>query len=185
MKKKYMRRILRLLKRFLKGQAIEITTAQDGRSEMKIGNNVDIINSYIDRCFGYLITVGNNVTITNATILAHDASTKKELGYSKVGRVDIGNNVFIGYGAIILPNTRIGNKVIIGAGTVVARDIPDDSVVVGNPCTILCSYDEYMRENRKRMQYRSVSNVLFTNKTMHDKESQFKELDDFEGGFDL
>ena len=77
-------------------------------SEVQIGKNVDIINSYIDSGFGWLITIGDNVTITNATILAHDASTKKSLGYTKVGRVDIGDNVFIGYGAIVLPNTRIG-----------------------------------------------------------------------------
>ena len=61
-----------------------------------IGENVDIINSYIDGCHGPLVSIGNNVTITGAHILAHDASTKKFLGYTKIGRVTIGNNVFIG-----------------------------------------------------------------------------------------
>mgnify|MGYP003303411670 CR=1 FL=1 len=113
---------------------------------VRIGNNVDILNSNIDGCHGFLISIGNNVTITGATLLAHDASTKKFLGYSKVGRIDIGNNVFIGNGAIILPNTHIGNQVIIGAGSVVGKNIPDNSVVIGNPCKILCSFDEYIEK---------------------------------------
>lgn len=64
-----------------------------------IGENCSINTNYIDDGHGFLITIGNNVTIAvNAIILAHDASTKPFLGYSKVGRVDIGNNVFIGGG---------------------------------------------------------------------------------------
>ena len=108
-----------------------------------IGENVDIINSYIDGCHGPLVSIGNNVTITGARILAHDASTKKFLGYTKIGCVAIGNNVFIGSGAIILPGTKIGNNVIIGAGTVIASDVPDNSVMIGNPARKLCDCDEY------------------------------------------
>lgn len=63
---------------------------------VKIGENVDILNSLIDGCHGFLISIGNNVTITGARLLAHDGSTKKFLGYSKVGRIDIGNDVFVG-----------------------------------------------------------------------------------------
>lgn len=42
---------------------------------VKIGENVDILDSNIDFCHGFLISIGNNVTITGARILAHDAST--------------------------------------------------------------------------------------------------------------
>lgn len=108
---------------------------------VKIGEKVDILHSQIDGCHGFLVSIGNNVTITGATLLAHDASTKKFLGYSKVGRIDIGDNEFIGRGAIILPNTLIGNRVIVGDGCVVAKDIPDNSVVIGNPCQIICSFE--------------------------------------------
>ena len=55
-----------------------------------IGENFDACDSAIDYWFGHLVTIGNNVTITGTTILAHDASTKKPLGYSKVGPVTIG-----------------------------------------------------------------------------------------------
>ncbi len=116
----------------------------------KIGEDVILIDSRIDDQFQYLLSIGNHVTITGATILTHDASTKRSLGFTKCGRVDIGDDVFIGIGAIILPNTQIGSKVIIGAGTVVGRNIPDNSVVIGNPCKIVSSYDDYisrMKEN--------------------------------------
>ena len=55
--------------------------------------------------------------------------------------VIIGNNVWIGGGAILLPGVHIGNNVVIGAGCVVTRDIPDNTVACGNPCRVV-------RENR-------------------------------------
>ena len=116
-----------------------------------IGKNVHILNSKIDYHHRALIAIGSNVTITNATLLAHDASTKKELGFTKAGCITIGDNVFIGLGAIVLPNTKIGNKVVIGAGAVVAHDIPDNSVVIGNPSRVVCTYDEYMDKQREKM----------------------------------
>lgn len=112
-----------------------------------IGNNVDILNSIVDN----YVEIGNNVTITNATILSHDASTKKFLGKSKFGKVVIGNDVFIGLGAIVLPGTIIGDKVIVGAGAVVSGKIESDSVVVGNPCKKICSFDEYIEKHKRKM----------------------------------
>ena len=147
--------IRKIVNRFRKKQ-IDYSSIESMRLRgVRIGENVDIINSNIEHCHGFLVTIGNNVTITNATVLAHDASTKKFLGYSKVGRVDIGNDVFIGYGAIILPNTKIGNRVIVGAGTVVARDVPDNVVIVGNPYRIVCTFDEYLEKNRANMKKRT------------------------------
>lgn len=67
---------------------------------VRIGKNFDAPDSVIDYCFGFLVTIGDNVTLSGTTVLAHDGSTKKILGYSKVGNVVIGNNVFVGYGSI-------------------------------------------------------------------------------------
>lgn len=50
--------------------------------------------------------------------------------------VTIGNNVWIGGGAIIMPGVTIGNNVVIGAGSVVTKDIPDNSIAFGNPCRV-------------------------------------------------
>ena len=152
---------------------------------IKHGNNVHILNCHLDHCFAYLISVGDNVTITNATILAHDASTKNILGYSKVGRVDIGSNVFIGAGSIVLCNTRIGNNVIIGAGTVVAKDVPDNVVIAGNPWRVICSYGEYVERQKRLFKERPVYHTLFSDKSQEEKQMQFRELNDFQGGFDL
>jgi maltose O-acetyltransferase len=100
----------------------------------------------IDDLHPWLISIGDNCTISaNVIILTHDASIKRYLGYSKIGAVNIGNMVFIGVGAIILPNVRIGNNVIIGAGSVVTRDIPDNSVAVGNPAKIVGTTQELVK----------------------------------------
>jgi sugar O-acyltransferase (sialic acid O-acetyltransferase NeuD family) len=49
--------------------------------------------------------------------------------------VNIAQQAFIGLGAVVLPTTRIGRMSIVGAGAVVTRDVPDESLVVGNPAT--------------------------------------------------
>ena len=51
--------------------------------------------------------------------------------------VIIGNNVWIGGGAIILPGVTIGDNVVIGAGSVVTKDIPSNKIAYGNPCRII------------------------------------------------
>ena len=116
---------------------------------VKIGENVHILNSLIDYGHGFLVSIGNNVTLTGVRILAHDASTQIPLGVSKVGRVIIGDNVFVGQGSIILPNTHIGNRVIIGAGSVVSKDIPDNSVAAGSPARVIESYDAFVERHKR------------------------------------
>lgn len=49
----------------------------------------------------------------------------------------VGNDVWVGYGAIICPGARVGNGVIIGAGAIVRGDVPDYAVVVGNPAQVV------------------------------------------------
>ena len=51
----------------------------------------------------------------------------------KKGEIIIGNNCWIGAGAIILMNVHIGNNCVIGAGSIVTKDIPDNCIAVGNP----------------------------------------------------
>ena len=52
-------------------------------------------------------------------------------------RVEIGCDVWVGGGAIILPGVRIGSKAVIGAGSVVTRDIPERVLAAGNPCRVI------------------------------------------------
>ena len=51
--------------------------------------------------------------------------------------VHIGNDVWIGSNAVILPGITIGDNSVIGAGSVVTHDIPADCVAVGNPCRVM------------------------------------------------
>ncbi len=116
---------------------------------MKIGNNLYFVDKPFDWSYCYLIELGNDVGISShVTILAHDASTKEKLGYSKIGKVILGDRVFVGASSIILPGVSIGNDVIIGAGTVVTKSIASGKVVCGNPAREICSTEDYINKNR-------------------------------------
>lgn len=56
---------------------------------------------------------------------------------TKTAPVIIGDNVWIGGGAIIMPGVKIGNNVVIGAGSIVTKDIPDNKIAYGAPCRII------------------------------------------------
>ena len=60
--------------------------------------------------------------------------------------ITVGDSVWIGAGVQVMPGVRIGNDVVIGGGSVVAKDIPDHSVAVGNPCRVIRAITE---EDRK------------------------------------
>jgi maltose O-acetyltransferase len=64
-----------------------------------------------------------------------DATLRREQEYGKP--IEIGADVWVGGGALILAGVRIGSRSIIGAGSVVSRDIPDDVLAVGNPCRVI------------------------------------------------
>ena len=66
-------------------------------------------------------------------ILSHD--------YSRSYRADtyIGENCFLGVNTIVLPGVVIGNNVIIGSGSIVTKNIPSNSIAVGNPCRVIHS----------------------------------------------
>ena len=49
----------------------------------------------------------------------------------------IGNDVWIGAGVQVMPGVTIGSNVVIGGGSIVVKDIPDNSVAVGNPCRVI------------------------------------------------
>ncbi len=107
---------------------------------------------FIDPSHCFLISIGNNVTMSiNVTVLAHDASTEKLIGYTKIGQVHIGDNVFIGAGSIILPGVSIGDNSIIAAGSVVTHSIDANSVIGGNPAHYICNINDYRKKHKKRM----------------------------------
>ena len=86
----------------------------------------------------YLVDIGNRVGISGGTkFLTHDASVwliRTERPNAQVfGRIQVGDNTFIGENCLILPGTTIGAGCVIAAGSVVRGTIPDNSLVTGNP----------------------------------------------------
>lgn len=79
--------------------------------------------------------IGPNVVIATA---GHPILPKlREKGYQYNAPVRIGKNCWLGAGVIVLPGVTIGDNCVIGAGSVVTKDIPSNSVAVGNPCKVL------------------------------------------------
>lgn len=115
---------------------------------MHLGKNSTInAGCTIDSGWPWLISIGDNVTISsNVTILAHDASTNIVGRGTKLGKVTIGNNVFIGTNAVVLCNTHIGDNVIIGAGSIVTHDLPSNGVYAGAPAVKISTIEEYQRK---------------------------------------
>jgi maltose O-acetyltransferase len=95
-------------------------------------------NVYLDPGHPWLITIGDDSGLSpGAIVMVHDASMQRHMGCTRIAPVVIGNRVFVGVGAIILPGSRIGDDSIVGAGAVVRGDIPPGSLVVGNPAKIV------------------------------------------------
>ena len=114
-----------------------------------LGNNVyanfnltlvDDTDIYI----GDAVMIGPNVTIATA---GHpvDPELRRKVAQFNIP-VRIGNNVWIGAGAVILPGVTIGDDSVIGAGSIVTKDIPAGVVAVGNPCRVLRPISERDRE---------------------------------------
>lgn len=106
-----------------------------------------------DCIFGNAVGIGPNSMIGPGTIFKgyslmgpnvhiyttghfYDATIHCFKGRTGPNPVTFGENVWIGYGVIILPGVSIGNNTIIGAGSVVSRDIPSGVLAAGNPCIV-------------------------------------------------
>lgn len=153
---------------------------------VRLGDNVSINTNGIDRGHGFLIEIGNNVIFAiNSQVLAHDASTKPFLGYTKIGAVKIGNNVFVGANAIILPNVEIGDNVVIGAGAVVNKSVSANSVVVGNPAKVIGTTEEFIKKNRELMGKVPIYDTYWKDKTIEEKAQIQKEISVGSVGFDV
>lgn len=128
----------------------------DYGSHIFIGSNV-IINmncTFVD-CnrieIGNNVLIASNVQIYTATHpvptnerLVHDwdPASGKPFFRTYALPVTIGNNVWIGGGAIILPGVTIGDNTVIGAGSVVTKSVPSNCVAAGNPCKVIRFLEE-------------------------------------------
>ena len=118
---------------------------------LSVGRNVYFFQDVeIDPGYPFLIEIGDNCRISKGvTILAHDATTFKDLGITRVAPVKILEGSFIGQGAIILPGVTIGPRALIAAGSVVNRDIPEGKAAAGNPARPYSSYSEIIEKYKE------------------------------------
>ena len=141
----------------------------------KIGEDVNIFhirNTHIDEVNPHLLTIGNHVNIVGSCILTHDYSwsviktkTGKILGNQQ--EVKIGNNIFIGYGSIILGGSEIGDNVIIGAHSVVSGKVESDSVYAGVPDRKICSLSDFIVKRDRKQLDEAVNVVKKYNSAFH------------------
>lgn len=123
-----------------KGLVIEPPFHCDYGSNIYLGENV-----YFN--FNCIVLDVNTVTIGSNSLFAPnvqiytathpmDYKIRAEMLESGIA-VSIGENVWVGGGAIICPGVTIGDRSVIGAGSVVTRDIPADVFAAGNPCRVI------------------------------------------------
>lgn len=113
------------------------------------GNNVyaNFNLTLVDDCDIYVgdsVMFGPNVSVA---VAGHpiDPDLRRKVAQFNIP-VRIGNNVWIGAGAVILPGVTIGDNSVIGAGSIVTKDIPANVVAVGNPCRVLREINDRDRE---------------------------------------
>lgn len=110
------------------------------------GYNIEIGESFYSN-HNLVILDANKVKFGNNVFIAPNCgfytaghpldyeTRNKGLEYAKP--IEVGNNVWIGGNVVVLPGVSIGDNVVIGAGSVVTKDIPSNSVAVGNPCRVI------------------------------------------------
>jgi acetyltransferase-like isoleucine patch superfamily enzyme len=102
-----------------------------GRNGIKIGHNVRI---------------GPGVGLISAN---HDIDDYDR--WPSVAPLTIGDNVWIGMNAVVLPGVSIGANVAVGANSVVTKDIPSDSIAAGNPCRVIRKKSPYRGKDYGRL----------------------------------
>jgi acetyltransferase-like isoleucine patch superfamily enzyme len=102
-----------------------------------------------------LVRIGSNVTLSDCTLLGHDGvirilNARYDKKLDSVGPIDIRDNCFIGYGAIVMPRVTIGPDSIVAAGAVVTKNVPPGMVVGGNPARVICTTEELVIKMEER-----------------------------------
>ncbi|MBK9967103.1 MAG: acyltransferase [Holophagales bacterium] len=102
------------------------------------------------------LRLGNNVRLSSCTIFGHDGSVNMlnrayGVQLDRVGKVDLKDNVYVGYRAIVLPGVTIGPNAIVAAGALVTRDVPPGAVVAGVPAKVVGTVEETVRRLQEQL----------------------------------
>jgi acetyltransferase-like isoleucine patch superfamily enzyme len=109
----------------------------------------------------YLIEIGDNFkTAGRVNFITHDGSVHvlrniypEYKDIDSFEKIKIANNVFIGYGAVILPGTVIEDNVIVGAGSIARGRLKTNSIYAGVPTKFICSIYDYSEKNKHKFYY--------------------------------
>lgn len=130
-----------LVKELFKGNIGEGSMVRQGvhilmGDRVKIGNHVSIMYNFVCMSRGGVVIEDDASIAANTQILTNNHD-EKEHRILLCKPVVIKKNAWIGAGVTILPGVTIGENAIVGAGSVVTKDVPADTVVVGNPARVL------------------------------------------------
>lgn len=119
----------------------------ENNGRIEIGNNC-FLGYRLSILASEKVKIGNNVLMaSDISIVTHNHGINPELKMSYAGQplsakeIVIGDNVWIGDKAVILPGVTIGKGSVIGAGSIVTKSIPEYCVAVGNPAKIVKKYN--------------------------------------------
>lgn len=116
----------------------------------------------IDYVAAYLITIDDGAVLApRVHVLAHDASTRGPLGYTRLAPVYIGKHTFIGAGTLVLPGSSIGERSIVGAGSLVTGDVPAGVLAKGRPAKVVGSTEEFLERRARSVQKARESGLVF------------------------
>lgn len=141
-----------------KSLMLKMILTKSGWKRARLIKRAGVFHSMGDKCYyhpfklpaePHLISLGNNVFIaTGVTLVTHDMSNavfSLETGIHflpVVGKIEIGNNVFIGANATIMPGVKIGSNCVVAAGAVVTHSIPNGEIWGGVPARRIGLYEE-------------------------------------------
>ena len=121
-----------------------------------LGSNCSILPSTVFTDPAY-VRIGNNVHFSSCTPIGHDGSIAMlnqayNVKLDSVGKIDIRDNVFIRYGAIVLPNVTIGSNAIVAAGAVVTNDVAEGDIVAGVPARPIGRVEDLVKKLQAQTQ---------------------------------
>lgn len=137
----------------LKGRDKEVMSNYFRRMGMHIGRNCNICDN-IATTEGYLITLGDNVTLAGGVLfVGHDNSVSKMIPDTTdlFGEIKIGNNCFVGNRAVILYGVTLADDIVVAAGSVVTKSFNESRVIIGgNPARVIGHWDDFIERNKDK-----------------------------------
>lgn len=130
---------------------------------VKIGSN-SIICSYTKISEPCLVEIGDDCVVSsNVAFVTHDHSINKVCEKSNLfGKIKIGNNCFIGQGAMLLYGVELADNIIVASGSVVTKSFHEHDIIVGgNPAKKISTWNEFRKKNADKAAYRyELQNIL-------------------------